>query len=33
MTELSLLGELCTFALPSGFLGATVSWTDGLPNR
>ncbi len=33
MTELSLLGELCAFALPSGFLGATVSWAVGRRKR
>ncbi len=33
MIELSLLGELCAFALPSGFLGATVSWAVGRRKR
>lgn len=33
MTEFSWLGELCAFALPSGFLGATVSWAVGRRKR
>ena len=33
MTGFSWLGELLAFALPSGFLGATVSWAVGRRKR
>jgi len=33
MTQFSWLGELLAFALPSGFLGAAVSWAVGRRKR
>lgn len=33
MTQISWLGELLAFALPSGFLGAAVSWAVGRRKR
>ena len=33
MTDFSWLGELLAFALPSGFLGAAVSWFVGRRRR
>jgi len=33
MTQLSWLNDLLAFALPSGFLGATVSWAVGRRKR